>query len=98
MRHQDEKRCRQGRQVRLRWGATAMIAVGAPVQISRPAFACDRTGTVLRRGAVVEEAPGQLLNLFRFPVHGMPVYISIPEGCSLGIGQVLTVEFPRAVL
>ncbi len=76
----------------------AVIAIGAPVQISRPAFACDRTGTVLRRGAVVEEAPGQLRNVFRFPVHGMPVYISIPEGCSLGIGQVLTVEFPRAVL
>lgn len=74
------------------------IAVGASVRVSRPARACAGTGAVLRRGAAVEEAPGQLRGLLRLPVHGMPVYISIPPGCNLGVGQVLTVEFTRAVM
>jgi hypothetical protein len=46
----------------------------------------------------VEEAPGQLKNLFCFPVHGMPVYVSVPSDCRLGVGQVLSVEFPRVVM
>jgi len=74
------------------------ISVGAPVQIERPAYACSSGSEVLRRGAAVQEAPGQLRNLFRFPVHGTPVYISIPPDCQLGVGQVLSVEFPRAVM
>jgi multidrug efflux pump subunit AcrA (membrane-fusion protein) len=74
------------------------ISVGAPVRISRPARGCTGVAEVLRRGAAVEEAPGQLRGLLRLPVHGMPVYISIPPGCNLGIGQVLTVEFTRAVM
>lgn len=57
--------------------------------------ACRGTGTVLRRGPGVVEAPGQLRGFLRLSVYGMPVYISIPEGCELGVGQVLTVEFPR---
>ena len=43
-------------------------------------------------------APGQLRGLLSLPVYGMPVYISIPEHCRLGVGQLLTVEFPRAVM
>jgi multidrug resistance efflux pump len=74
------------------------IAIGATVRIARPARACIGTGTVLRLGAAVEEAPGQLWSLLRLPVHGMPVYISVPEDCSLGIGQTLTVEFARRVM
>ncbi len=74
------------------------IAIGAKVRIARPVGACARTAKVLRRGAVVEEAPGQLRGLLRLPLHGMPVYISVPAGCSLGIGQTLTVEFARAVM
>jgi multidrug efflux pump subunit AcrA (membrane-fusion protein) len=74
------------------------IAVGAPVRISQPARSCTGQAEVLRRGGAVEEAPGQLSGLLRLPVHGMPVYISVPQGCSLGIGQVLTVEFTRAVM
>ena len=57
--------------------------------------ACRGTGTVLRRGPGVVEAPGQLRGFLRMPVHGMPVYISVPAGCELGLGQVLTVEFPK---
>lgn len=76
----------------------AAIAPGAPVHIDRPSLSCRSAGEVLRRGAAVEEAPNQLKNLFRFPVHGMPVYVSIPPDCKLGVGQVLTVEFPRSVL
>ena len=30
--------------------------------------------------------------------HGMPVFISPPPGCGLGVGQTLTVEFARAVM
>jgi multidrug resistance efflux pump len=74
----------------------AQIAVGAPVYISRPALSCRGVGRVLRRGAAVEAAPTQLSDLFRFPVHGMPVHVSVPPDCRLGVGQVLSVEFPRA--
>jgi multidrug resistance efflux pump len=76
----------------------AEIAVGAPVYISRPSLSCRGAGRVLRRGASVEEGPSQLKNLFRFPVHGMPVYVSVPPDCRLGVGQVLSVEFPRVVM
>lgn len=76
----------------------SLIALGTAVHIARPAFACSGPGEVLRRGATVEEAPGQLLGMLRFPVHGLPVYISIPKDCQLGVGQVLSVEFARAVM
>ena len=74
------------------------IAEGMPVRIVRNGGDCDGTVEVRRRGAGVEEAPGQLRSLFRFSVHGTPVYISVPAQCSLGVGQVLTVEFPAVVL
>jgi multidrug efflux pump subunit AcrA (membrane-fusion protein) len=74
------------------------VVIGAPVYISRSALTCSGAGKVLRRGASVEEAPGQLRSLFRFPVHGMPVYVSVPSGCEFGIGQVLGVEFARALM
>jgi multidrug efflux pump subunit AcrA (membrane-fusion protein) len=74
------------------------VVIGAPVYISRSTLACSGAGRVLRRGASVEEAPGQLRSMFRFPVHGMPVYVSIPSGCAFGIGQVLGVEFARAMM
>lgn len=74
------------------------IAIGAKVRIARPVRACAGTGEVIRRGAAVEEAPGQLRSFLRLPLHGMPVYISVPAGCSLGIGQTLTVEFARSVM
>ncbi len=78
--------------------APAEIVAGAPVYIARPSRSCRGAGRVLRRGAAVEEAPTQLKNLFRFPVHGMPVHVSVPPDCRLGVGQVLSVEFPRAVM
>ena len=74
------------------------VVVGAPVYVSGSTLACSGAGRVLRRGASVEEAPGQLRSMFRFPVHGMPVYVSIPSGCEFGIGQVLGVEFARATM
>jgi multidrug resistance efflux pump len=74
------------------------IAVGASVRIARPGRACAGSAAVLRRGAAVEEAPRQLQGILSLPVHGMPVYISIPAGCNLGIGQTLTVEFARSVM
>jgi hypothetical protein len=76
----------------------AQISAGSTVRIARPSAACRGEAHVLRRGAAVERAPGQLRGLLRFPVHGMPVYISIPGDCELGVGQVLTVEFPRVVM
>jgi multidrug efflux pump subunit AcrA (membrane-fusion protein) len=74
----------------------AAIAEGAQVQIVQPMMACAQLARVLRRGAGVEPAPGQLADLFRMPVHGMPVFISVPESCRFAVGQVLSVEFPRA--
>lgn len=74
-----------------------LVVPGTPVQLAETqSRACREMGSVLRRGAGVAEAPGQLRGLFRTPVHGMPVYISIPDGCQLGPGQVLSVEFPKA--
>lgn len=58
--------------------------------------ACRALGEVRRRGAAVIQAPAQLEGFLRIPVHGMPVYISIPDGCELGVGQVLSVEFAKA--
>lgn len=55
--------------------------------------ACRSPGRVRSRGAAVEEAPAQLKRLFREPVHGMPVYVSIPRDCRLGNGQVLALDF-----
>ena len=76
------------------------IRAGTRVQISRPLASadCRAQAEVLRRGAAVAEAPEQLRSLFRFPVHGMPVHISIPTGCQLGVGQIVTVEFSKAVM
>lgn len=74
------------------------ISVGSSVRIARTGQICDGEAAVLRRGGVVIEAPGQLRGLLGLPVYGMPVYISIPEHCRLGVGQLLTVEFARAVM
>lgn len=54
--------------------------------------ACRDPGRVIRRGAAVVQAPEQLKQLFRFPVHGMPVHVSIPAECRLAVGQVLALE------
>jgi multidrug resistance efflux pump len=75
----------------------ALVEIGARARLlESQVAACRAYGTVLRRGAGVVEAPGQLRGFLRLPVHGMPVYISVPEGCELGIGQVLAVEFAKA--
>jgi multidrug resistance efflux pump len=74
------------------------IDAGAPVSIVQPPLLCDGEGEVLRRGAAVEEAPGQLTQFFRLPVYGMPVYISVPTDCSIAVGQVLAVEIARATM
>ncbi len=75
----------------------ALVEIGMRARLlESQVAACRAHGTVLRRGAGVVEAPGQLRGFFRLPVHGMPVYISVPEGCELGVGQLLMVEFAKA--
>jgi multidrug resistance efflux pump len=75
----------------------ATIAPGVRVVLASPrTLSCTGLGTVLRRGAAVAQAPDQVSGFLRFPVWGLPVYISVPEGCELGVGQLLTVEFPKA--
>jgi hypothetical protein len=78
----------------------ASIRSGAEVQISRSlaGSGCAGSAVILRPGAEVMEAPGQLRTFLRFPVHGMPVHISIPQGCRLGVGQIVSVEFSKAVM
>jgi multidrug resistance efflux pump len=76
--------------------ASELVAVGAEVAVTAPTNLCgDQRGTLLRMGAVVEQAPGQLDTLLRRPTYGRPVYISIPRGCALGVGQTLSVEISR---
>lgn len=58
---------------------------------------CREAGRVRSRGAAVEEAPPQLKRMFRDPVHGMPVHVSIPGDCLLGNGQVLALDFQSEV-
>ena len=71
-----------------------MITDAAAVYIVGAEFAaCRLPGRVQRRGAAVVEAPGQLRQLFRDPLHGLPVHVSIPSECKLGIGQVLRLDF-----
>jgi multidrug resistance efflux pump len=75
----------------------ALIQPGAPARLLESQLAaCRGPATVLRRGSGVAQAPGQLDRLFRVPLHGLPVYVSVPERCQLGVGQVLSVEFPKA--
>jgi multidrug efflux pump subunit AcrA (membrane-fusion protein) len=74
----------------------ARIEIGVPVRISHNFSTCRGYGSVLRRGAAVEQLPGQVDTFFGIPAHGMPVYISIPPDCELGVGQVLSVDFAKA--
>jgi hypothetical protein len=75
----------------------ALVEIGTRARLLESQVAgCRAHGTVLRTGAGVVEAPGQLRGFLRLPMHGMPVYISVPEGCELGVGQVLAVEFAMA--
>jgi multidrug efflux pump subunit AcrA (membrane-fusion protein) len=74
----------------------ARIGVGIPVRIARHFATCAGMGSVLRRGAAVEQMPSQIDNFFGISAHGMPVYISVPPDCQLGIGQVLSVDFAKA--
>jgi biotin carboxyl carrier protein len=74
-----------------------LVEIGTRARLLESKVAgCRAYGTVLRTGAGVVEAPGQLRGFLRLPMHGMPVYISVPEGCELGVGQVLAVEFAMA--
>ena len=61
--------------------------------VGTPYEKCLIPGRVKRRGAAVSEAPGQLKGLFLNAVHGMPVHVAIPDGCKLGNGQVVTLDF-----
>lgn len=75
----------------------ALVEIGTRARLLESQVAgCRAYGTVLRTGAAVVKAPGQLRGFLRLPMHGMPVYISVPEGCELGVGQVLAVEFAVA--
>lgn len=73
-----------------------VVEPGARAQIvNPPTEPCRAPGRVLRLGAAVEQAPGQLNGPLRLPVHGTPVHISVPIDCRLGIGQVMSVELSR---
>ena len=74
-----------------------LIEPGVAVRLAGPrTLSCTEPGRVLRRGAGVEQAPAQMRGFLNSEVFGLPVYISIPDGCELGVGQLLTVEFPKA--
>ena len=74
-----------------------LIEPGTAVVLAAPGtLSCTGLGAILRRGAAVEQAPDQMSGLLPFPVFGLPVYISVPDGCALGVGQLLTVEFAKA--
>jgi multidrug efflux pump subunit AcrA (membrane-fusion protein) len=74
----------------------ARIGIGVPVRIVNSSSSCRGIGSVLRRGAAVEQIPGQIDTFFGISAHGMPVYISVPPDCEIGVGQVLSVDFAKA--
>lgn len=75
----------------------ALIEPGTPARVTESHMAaCRGSGSVERLGAGVVQAPGQLEGFLQRPVHGLPVYISIPSGCELGVGQVISIEFAKA--
>ncbi|MAE96558.1 MAG: hypothetical protein CL910_18070 [Deltaproteobacteria bacterium] len=74
--------------------APAAIAQGAEARLVDPqSTACSAAGKVLRRGAAVVQAPSQLAGPLPIARHGLPVHISVPVGCQLGVGQVVAVDF-----
>jgi len=71
------------------------VALGTEVRVTR---VCPGNARVVRVGASVEQAPGQLNTLIGTPMFGTPLYLSIPENCTLGVGQVLSVELDSSGL
>ena len=71
------------------------IRVGSMVHIVEPSNACPSPAKLVRIGARVELAPGQITGLFNSSVHGLPVYLEIPSECTFGVGQLLSVDIPR---
>jgi multidrug efflux pump subunit AcrA (membrane-fusion protein) len=74
----------------------ARIETGVPVRITHNFPSCRGYGSVIRRGAAVEQIPGQIDTFFGILAYGMPVYISVPPDCELGVGQALSVDFAKA--
>jgi len=77
-------------------GGTAGVEIGAPVRLSDRHGSCAALGQVVRFGATVEMAPEHLMNLFRFPIYGLPLYVSVPGSCVLAVGQRVQVEVDEA--
>lgn len=74
----------------------SQVLLGSDARIvSAGSSGCRESAAVRRFGASVLEAPGQLRGPLRLPLYGLPVYLSVPEGCELGVGQVVAVEFAR---
>lgn len=86
-------------------GATELIAYVTPrsnpgeftagTRVAVAAAGCPGEAEVLRAGAAVAEAPLQLQTRWFTPVRGLPVHLSVPEGCHVGMGQVLSVRIER---
>lgn len=73
------------------------LGEGTPVYVRSD---CSGHAKVLRLGGGVVQAPDQLSNLLGRAfssriLFGMPVRVSIPEGCAYGVGEALTVDLPE---
>jgi multidrug resistance efflux pump len=74
------------------------LTEGTPVYVRS---SCSGPSKVLRLGGGVVQAPEQLTNLLGRAftsrvLYGMPVRVSVPEGCAYGVGEALTVDLPEA--
>lgn len=72
------------------------LTLGSKVNIN--ARGCPSEGTVLRAGGHIQIAPEHLRTRLLTPVWGLPVYISVPEECQIGVGQSLKVEIQKVAL
>jgi multidrug resistance efflux pump len=73
------------------------LTEGTPVFVRST---CSGGSKVLRLGGGVVEAPEQLASLLgrsfsSRALYGMPVRVSIPEGCAYGVGEAVTVDVPE---
>lgn len=68
----------------------AAFAPGQPVRIASPH--CPEQGaSISHTGASVILAPGQLMSWTGKPLYGLPIHITLPQNCRLGVGQVVEV-------
>lgn len=73
--------------------APGHIEAGTLASLVGPGWSCAEPAKVVSTGPEVIEAPGQVSAIRKAQVFGRPVHLTVPAGCALASGQVLTARF-----